>query len=97
MVLKNRVLKNRVFKNRVLKNRVLKNNDPIDRRVSALQKKMVASQQEWKCNHCRVLLDYTYEIDHIVPLYKGGSNTTSNLQALCRNCHGKKTLSETFN
>ena len=39
-----------------------------------------------------MLLDATYEIDHIIPLYKGGNNEISNLEALCRNCHGNKTL-----
>jgi 5-methylcytosine-specific restriction enzyme A len=64
-------------------------------RVTPLHKKMVASQQKWKCMHCNALLDYSYEIDHIQPLYQGGTNDLSNLQALCRNCHGRKTLSST--
>ena len=61
------------------------------RHVTPFQKKMVASDQKWKCNHCQETLDYTYEVDHKVPLFKGGGNTMDNLQALCRNCHGKKT------
>jgi hypothetical protein len=64
------------------------------RNVSSLTKKMVASNQEWKCGSCKQILDYTYEIDHHVPLFKGGSNELTNLIALCRNCHGKKTLLE---
>lgn len=64
------------------------------RNVSSLTKKMVASNQEWKCGSCNQTLDYTYEIDHHVPLFKGGSNEINNLIALCRNCHGKKTLLE---
>lgn len=67
------------------------------RNVSSLTKKMVASNQEWKCGTCKQTLDYTYEIDHNVPLFKGGSNEISNLIALCRNCHGKKTLLENNN
>jgi 5-methylcytosine-specific restriction endonuclease McrA len=42
-------------------------------------------------------MDYTYEIDHHIPLFKGGSNDISNLIALCRNCHGKKTILENVN
>ena len=53
---------------------------------------MVASNQKWECNICKHLLDYTFEIDHIVALCDGGTNDIMNLQALCRNCHGKKTL-----
>jgi hypothetical protein len=64
------------------------------RNVTSLTKKMVASNQEWKCGTCSQTLDYTYEIDHHIPLFKGGSNDVSNLIALCRNCHGKKTLLE---
>jgi hypothetical protein len=64
------------------------------RNVSSLTKKMVASNQAWKCGSCNQVLDYTYEIDHHIPLFKGGSNEVSNLIALCRNCHGKKTLLE---
>lgn len=59
-------------------------------------KKYVAANQKWSCNHCQHLLDASYEIDHIVPIYQGGSNDISNLQALCRNCHGKKTLNDNF-
>ena len=38
------------------------------------------------------MLDATYEIDHIVELQHGGTNNIDNLVALCRNCHGKKTI-----
>ena len=67
------------------------------RNVSSLTKKIVASNQQWKCGSCNKTLDYTYEIDHHIPLFKGGSNEVSNLIALCRNCHGKKTLLENNN
>ena len=32
--------------------------------------------------------------DHVIPLYKGGTNDLTNLEALCRNCHGKKTFKD---
>ena len=67
------------------------------RNVTSLTKKMVASNQEWKCGTCGQILDFTYEIDHHIPLFKGGTNDVSNLIALCRNCHGKKTLIENNN
>ena len=31
------------------------------------------------------------EIDHIKPVFRGGSNDDGNLQALCRGCHIAKT------
>lgn len=70
----------------------LRNTPKVKRNVSESKKKYVASNQQWKCASCNELLDATYEIDHITPLYKGGTNEVSNLKALCRNCHGKKTL-----
>ena len=67
-----------------------------NRSVSGTKKKYVASQQDWKCGHCGSQLDYTYEVDHKIRLEHGGGNDVQNLVALCRPCHGKKTVLETF-
>lgn len=64
------------------------------RSVSNLTKKIIASNQKWKCKNCNITLDHTYEIDHRIPLYKGGTNNINNLEALCRNCHGLKTIND---
>jgi len=64
------------------------------RSVSETKKKYVASQQDWKCGHCKCQLDHTFEIDHRIRLEYGGGNDVQNLIALCRNCHGIKTASE---
>jgi hypothetical protein len=64
------------------------------RSVSETKKKYVAANQDWKCGDCGVQLDHTFEIDHKVRLEYGGDNDVSNLIALCRNCHGKKTAME---
>ena len=34
------------------------------------------------------------ELDHILPLFKGGSNNDENLQMLCVECHKKKTADD---
>lgn len=34
------------------------------------------------------------ELDHVVPLWKGGSDDPSNLQGLCAACHATKTAQE---
>jgi hypothetical protein len=65
---------------------------PTKRSVSETKKKFVASRQHWKCNKCSDMLEATFEVDHIVDLQYGGSNEVSNLVALCRNCHGNKTM-----
>lgn len=64
------------------------------RSVSETKKKYVASEQNWKCQDCGQMLSAWFEVDHITPLYRGGSNHVDNLVALCRNCHGKKTAME---
>jgi 5-methylcytosine-specific restriction endonuclease McrA len=67
------------------------------RKLNETTKKVVASNQQWKCNRCYILLNASYEVDHILPLYKGGNNDMHNLQALCRNCHGLKTINDKLN
>ena len=64
--------------------------------VSETKKKFVASNQNWKCAHCSVQLPAWFEVDHKVRLDHGGDNHINNLEALCRNCHGKKTSMESM-
>jgi hypothetical protein len=64
------------------------------RSVSETKKKYVAAQQDWKCSECQNSLPAWFEVDHMVRLDQGGSNHVSNLRALCRDCHGKKTAME---
>jgi hypothetical protein len=66
------------------------------RNVTDVTKKIVAAQQKWTCGLCHRLLDETYEVDHVIPLYKGGTNDPSNLMALDPICHRKKTLADRF-
>ena len=67
------------------------------RKLSETTKKVVASNQQWSCKKCNIMLDASYEVDHINPLYNGGTNDITNLQALCRNCHGMKTINDKLN
>ena len=64
------------------------------RAVSDTLKRKVAAKQGWKCEGCSDLLSYVYEVDHVKPLFAGGENSEGNLQALCRECHGKKTADD---
>lgn len=64
------------------------------RSVSETKKKYVAAQQGWKCGGCQKTLPAWFEVDHQVRLDAGGSNHVSNLVAMCRDCHGKKTALE---
>ena len=70
------------------------------RRITPFQAKKIAAAQEWRCacgcidpkdpRRRGLLLDSSYEIDHIVPLSAGGTNEESNLQALLRVHHQSK-------
>ena len=62
--------------------------------VSETKKKFVASLQNWKCNKCHDQLSAWYEVDHKLRLEYGGTNELDNLEALCRECHGRKTAME---
>lgn len=53
-------------------------------------------KQKYQCNTCKILLTPYCEIDHILALHKGGKDEIENLQALCSECHDKKTYQETF-
>jgi 5-methylcytosine-specific restriction endonuclease McrA len=66
----------------------------VKRGVTESTKKIVASRQKWTCAHCHTLLDFTFEVDHVLALYRGGSNDLDNLEALCPNCHRRKTTFE---
>ena len=58
-----------------------------EKNIIELIRKYIVSQQNWQCARCRQLLDYSFEIDHQIPLSQGGTNKADNLQALCPKCH----------
>lgn len=51
----------------------------------------IAYKSKYRCNMCDMLLPPEFEVDHIVELHDGGEDTYENCQALCPNCHAKKT------
>jgi 5-methylcytosine-specific restriction endonuclease McrA len=53
-----------------------------------LMKKKIAARGRWTCRRCKKTVDHTYEIDHICPRSRGGSDAPANLRLLCRACHG---------
>jgi hypothetical protein len=48
----------------------------------------VLLRDEARCRKCRTVLHL--EIDHIIPVSKGGKTEESNLQTLCRRCNRRK-------
>jgi len=48
------------------------------------------------CVHCRKSgrVSIATEVDHITPLFKGGTYDDDNLQSLCHDCHTDKTAED---
>lgn len=47
-------------------------------------------RQRGKCAYCRVCISWNFEIDHIIPLARGGSNWPRNIQLTCGPCNFAK-------
>ena len=62
--------------------------------LSQYQKRYVAWDQQYKCIRCKELLPAAWEVDHIIPVSRGGTNELSNLNAYCPSCHSGKTWLE---
>jgi len=68
---------------------------PLLRTWGACESRIVGARQGWKCNGCGEILPAMHHLDHVVPLWKGGSNNIeNNAQVLCGSCHTTKSLHE---
>jgi len=66
----------------------------MSRKLSESLKKIIASQQDWKCLKCNSSLPPSFQVDHIIPFSVSKDDSEGNLQALCPNCHSLKTQRE---
>jgi 5-methylcytosine-specific restriction endonuclease McrA len=58
------------------------------RELWRISRKAILTRDAYRCVRCGVsVTSSTANIDHIVPLSKGGTNSTDNLRTLCRPCH----------
>lgn len=75
--------------------RAIKKDYEHSRSTSRKHKWDIAYRQQYKCGVCQSLLHpKSFDIDHVVPLFRGGHDSLSNLQALCCNCHAVKSRTE---
>ncbi|NET87405.1 MAG: HNH endonuclease [Kamptonema sp. SIO1D9] len=59
--------------------------------IPLVVRKYVFARDNYCCQSCGKTSQQTIlNIDHIIPLAKGGSNDISNLQTLCCSCNQKK-------
>jgi 5-methylcytosine-specific restriction endonuclease McrA len=63
------------------------------RAVSKAQRKAVIDRQGGVCkrSYCDAP---AVDVDHVLPLWSGGTNANDNLEALCVDCHKQKTAAE---
>lgn len=66
----------------------------VTRRVTLKQRMLCFHSQGGRCNECKLPLPKAFEVDHILPKWAGGVSEQSNLQALDKHCHSKKTKAQ---
>jgi 5-methylcytosine-specific restriction protein A len=56
-------------------------------------RRRIAIRDQYTCQRCGAVVAH-FEIDHIVPLFLGGSDSDINRQLLCVSCHKEKSDEE---
>ena len=74
---------------------IVLNNIRKNLRISTREvKRLVYERDNFTCKICGIQngkgKDVPMEIDHIIPVTKGGTDTMGNLQVLCKKCNIKK-------
>lgn len=75
------------FIDREIKKSIKKLRQEISNRRKSIYNYLVEKDGEY-CQYCNSVENL--EIDHIIPVSKGGTNDRKNLQLLCRTCNGIK-------
>ena len=64
------------------------------KKINKKTRQLIADKQKNACGECKLALTPYFELDHIIGLQFGGTDEESNLMALCRECHAKKSIGE---
>jgi 5-methylcytosine-specific restriction protein A len=59
-------------------------------------RKRIKERDGWLCQNCQRngRTSVGHEVDHIIPLWKGGTDDDDNKELLCRECHKTKSARE---
>lgn len=63
------------------------------RRFSIIERDFIEHRAQGCCEYCRILHDFspdTFEIEHIISLFEGGTNELINLAFSCGGCNNHK-------
>lgn len=63
------------------------------KKFSSVERLLIATRAKYRCEYCLMLEAYspsTFEIEHITPISKGGTNDLANLALACGGCNGQK-------
>ena len=62
-------------------------------RAAQQNRERILKRDNGLCVHCTAAgkLTEATEVDHIIPLFKGGADSDDNKQCLCHACHSVKT------
>ncbi len=62
-------------------------------RITTAQRRTISERAHGCCEYCRSQLIYglqSFTVEHIIPIYSGGSNDLDNLALSCQGCNGHK-------
>jgi HNH endonuclease len=60
---------------------------------------LVADRAQHRCEYCRapeLIFNIVMEVEHIIPVAKGGSSSDNNLALACRSCNGFKGIRSSY-
>jgi 5-methylcytosine-specific restriction endonuclease McrA len=63
------------------------------RKFSSAERAFIIRRAYGCCEYCRTPLDFSpesFDVEHIIPLPKGGTNELENLALSCGGCNGRK-------